>query len=209
MNRPLHIEVSNLAKTWIRAAEEGWRLNWPRRQTQVAKNVNALELDVRLGEQPALEQLRVGRLILLLERDHDTQPAASDLAPVRAAEDHAASLSRCRCPRPDRTNPDRRCRPSRSRPCRRFAEERHAAALHVHGDERIVGRGQILRRGDDVRALVAAHARWPRCAGDLSRTSRTGRTPRCSPCPSSLSSANGRKVARPSMLLYLSISARP
>src|SRR6185436_12599162 len=51
--------------------------------------------------------------------------------------------------------------PEDSGPARRtlpgFAEERQALALHVHGDERVVGGGQILRRGDDVVALVGAH----------------------------------------------------
>ena len=52
--------VSNLAKTWIRAAEEGVAPQFGQgRHTQVAKNVNALELDVRLREQPAREELRV------------------------------------------------------------------------------------------------------------------------------------------------------
>ena len=43
----------------VARAEEGWRLNSAQAPTQVAKNVNALELDVRLREQPAREQLRV------------------------------------------------------------------------------------------------------------------------------------------------------
>src|SRR4029453_16010567 len=49
-----------------------------------------LELDLGLREQSALEQLRVGGAIELLERHDDTQPPASPLIPVRAAEDVAA-----------------------------------------------------------------------------------------------------------------------
>jgi hypothetical protein len=38
-----------------------------------------------------------------------------------------------------------------------FAEERHPTALDVYGDERVVGRGQVLRREGNVVAFVAAH----------------------------------------------------
>ena len=41
---------------------------------------------MRLGEQPALEQLRVDRSKGLLDRDHDTQSPASHPTPMRATE---------------------------------------------------------------------------------------------------------------------------
>jgi hypothetical protein len=50
-----------------------------------------LELDVRLREQPAVQELRIARRVLLHQRHHDTQPAASELIPVRAAEGETAS----------------------------------------------------------------------------------------------------------------------
>jgi len=50
-----------------------------------------LELDVGLREQPALEQLRVGGAIELLERNDDAQAATSPLTPMRPAK-HVAAL---------------------------------------------------------------------------------------------------------------------
>ena len=51
----------------------------------------SLELDVGLREQPALEQLRVGGAIELLERNDDAQAATSPLTPMRPAK-HVAAL---------------------------------------------------------------------------------------------------------------------
>src|SRR5688572_30354864 len=51
----------------------------------------SLERDLRLREQAPSQQLRVGRLEVLLQRDHDAEPSAAHLTPVRAAEQEAAS----------------------------------------------------------------------------------------------------------------------
>src|SRR5688572_21571699 len=112
-----------------------------------------LELDVRLREQPAVEQLRVARRVLLHQRHHDTKTAASELIPVRAAESETASrvavVVRVGIEEVETTDagPARGTLPA-------FAEERQAAALDVDGDERVVGRGEILRGDGDVRLLV-------------------------------------------------------
>ena len=107
------------------------------------------ELDVGLDEQPALEQLGVDRLEFLLERHHDAQPSASHLAPVRAAEDVAAPLvAVVRRVRIEEVQAADAGPAGETLPA--FAEERQAAALDVHGDERVVGGGQILRRADDM-----------------------------------------------------------
>ena len=145
----------------------------------------------------------------LLERDHDTQSPASHLdSSARrrrrsgACESLSLDASGSKRSRPPTAGPAGGTLPA-------FAEERQAAALDVHGDERIVGGGQILRRGDDVVVLVAAHHDRHVARSISARTSRTDRSPRWSLCRARCPRANGRNVARPSMLLYLSISARP
>ena len=50
-----------------------------------------LELDLGLGQQSTLEQLRVGGAIKLLESDDDAQPTTSPLTPMGSAEDVAAA----------------------------------------------------------------------------------------------------------------------
>ena len=90
-----------------------------------------------LDEQPAREQLGVDRLKFLLERHHGTQPSASHLTPVRAAEDIAAPrvafVGRVRVEEVHtaHSGPAGGTLPT-------FAEERQAAALDVPGDERVV-----------------------------------------------------------------------
>src|SRR5215204_7027527 len=95
--------------------------------------------------------------MLLVERDHHAELCTAEITPVRAADNHAATVValvvhvRLEEIETDDAGPARLALPP-------FSEERHAAALHVSGDERIVRRLQILRGEHDVRALVSTHA---------------------------------------------------
>src|SRR4051812_16384884 len=117
---------------------------------------NRLELDVRLREEAAIEELRVRALIQLLEGDDDAEAASAPLAPVRAAEDvaalRAARIRGVRHEQIETADP----RPA-DQSLSSFAEERHAAPLDVARDEGVVGRRQVLPRRRDMRVLVAAH----------------------------------------------------
>ncbi len=48
MSRPLHIEVSDLAKAQIRAAEEWWRLNRPKAPNAIREELERASLLISL-----------------------------------------------------------------------------------------------------------------------------------------------------------------